>query len=177
MKLHLGCGAKLLTGWVNCDAQEREGVDIVSLVQDMLIQDGSVDEVYACHFIEHFGRHEVIGLFQKISGWIKPGGKIWIAVPDFKACVTHYQDTGNLNDIMGLLMGGQNDSFDYHKYLFDFNSLSNILVGCGFENIEKYNRDDHAVGIQGIDDYSAAYLPHMDKTGLLMSLNVVATKK
>ena len=46
----------------------------------------------------------------------------------------------------------------------------------GFSDIQEWNwrKVDHG----HIDDYSQAYLPHMDKDdGLLMSLNIEAKKK
>ncbi|GAI73713.1 unnamed protein product, partial [marine sediment metagenome] len=45
---------------------------------------------------------------------------------------------------------------------------------CGFINIKKY--DWWSVEHSEIDDFSKAYLPHMDKKGVLVSLNVEAKK-
>jgi len=57
---------------------------------------------------------------------------------------------------------------------FDFNKLKRALIECGFVSVKKYNwwKVEHS----GIDDYSKAYLPHKDKKGILVSLNVEATK-
>jgi hypothetical protein len=46
---------------------------------------------------------------------------------------------------------------------------------AGFKNVKRYDwkKTEHFY----VDDYSQAYLPHMDKlNGKLMSLNVEATK-
>ena len=77
---------------------------------------------------------------------------------------------------MGLLIGGQKTKFDFHKMIFDKKYLSSILIKNGFSDIQEWNwrKVDHG----HIDDYSQAYLPHMDKDdGLLMSLNIEAKKK
>ena len=58
---------------------------------------------------------------------------------------------------------------------YDFNSLKFILEKTGYENIRLYNWKTFLPA--DYDDYSRAYLPHMDfENGRLMSLNVIATK-
>ena len=63
----------------------------------------------------------------------------------------------------------------YHKTVYDFESIKDILLNIGMRNITIYDwRDtEHAK----FDDHSQAYLPHMDKTnGTLISLNVESVK-
>ena len=56
-----------------------------------------------------------------------------------------------------------------------FDTLKRDLLDIGFKSVERYNWKDTEHFY--VDDYSQAYLPHMDKAnGLLMSLNVEATK-
>jgi len=77
--------------------------------------------------------------------------------------------------LIGLVSGGQKTKFDYHKMIFDKRLLTNILRKCGFYDIREWDwrKTDHS----NVDDYSQAYLPHMDKeNGLLMSLNLEAKK-
>ena len=74
-----------------------------------------------------------------------------------------------------MLIGGQKTNFDFHKMIFDKKHLSSILIKNGFSDIQEWDwrKVDHG----HIDDYSQAYLPHMDKeNGLLMSLNIEAKK-
>ena len=75
---------------------------------------------------------------------------------------------------MGLLYGGQDYDENYHYVTYDFKMLSDTLTELGFKNIKQYNwkETEHA----DIDDYSKAYLPHMNRDGLLMSLNIEAQK-
>ena len=97
-----------------------------------------------------------------------------LAVPDFSSICSHYVKTGDLNSIMGLLYGGQDYDENYHYVTFDYNSLDNDLTQIGFTNIKKYNHKttEHS----HVDDFSKAYLPHLDDNGILMSLNIEATK-
>jgi predicted SAM-dependent methyltransferase len=107
---------------------------------------------------------------------LKRGGTIRISVPDFNSIVLYYEKNRDLNSVIGLLYGGQRNEYDYHKVVFNFDTLSNLLEMAGFSNVRKYDwrETEHS----DVDDYSQAYLPHLEKEiGLLMSLNVEATKK
>ena len=51
------------------------------------------------------------------------------------------------------------------------------LKELGFKDIHRYDWKEFDTGKLGVDDYSQAYLPHMDKeNGTLMVLNICATK-
>ena len=77
---------------------------------------------------------------------------------------------------MGLLYGGQDYKNNYHYCTFDYALLSEKLRNAGFVRIERY--DWQTFLPDGYDDFSRAYLPHMDFAhGTLMSLNVKARKE
>lgn len=174
--IHLGCGKKIIPGWVNvdilphCDSVVSDDVSTLETFED-----NSADEIYACHVLEHFGRHKTHDVLSIWNKKLKPGGILRVSVPNFRAICDWYFISNNINDVLGLLVGGQKDEFDYHKVVFDFHSLANMLRQAGFEDIDYYdwNDLDHSY----LDDYSQAYLPHMQKeSGMLMSLNVIAKK-
>lgn len=176
MKLHLGCGAKHIPGFVHVDIEEHPHVDFRVPVNDLsFAADGSVELIYASHVLEHFGRHE---LDQVLAEWFRvlhKGGVLRVAVPDFAAVALRYQETGQINELTGLVVGGQRNQYDFHKMIFDESSLRARLQATGFVSIRRYDWrvTDHA----WLDDYSQAYLPHMDKeAGQLMSLNLEAVK-
>lgn len=58
MKLHIGCGEKNLPGWKHFDVRKiDEHIDYVGNADDLSIfSDNSIDEIYACHLLEHFGK-------------------------------------------------------------------------------------------------------------------------
>ena len=59
---------------------------------------------------------------------------------------------------------------------FDFKTLERDLKKLNYKEIKIWNwrETEHS----GVDDFSQAYLPHMDKeNGIIMSLNIEATKK
>ena len=64
----------------------------------------------------------------------------------------------------------------YHKTIYDFKSMKALLESTGFTNIHRY--DWRQTVHKDYDDFSQAYLPHMNKeNGTLMSLNVECNKE
>jgi predicted SAM-dependent methyltransferase len=177
-KLHLGCGKKYIEGFFHVDALDFPHVDHRGPVDDLsFIASNSVELIYACHLLEHFGRKEVPLVIKEWARVLKPGGVLRIAVPDYGACAELYCQgkLKTLNDVTGLMVGGQRDQYDYHKMIFDETSLTELFRNAGFKEVRRWDwrTTEHA----HIDDYSQAYLPHMDKTnGRLVSLNLEAVK-
>ena len=179
MKLHIGCGEKYLPGWKHLDARKFPHVDYVTDKLDKLdmFADNSVEEIYACHVLEHFTRLEMSrgGVIKEWYRILRGGGVLRIAVPNFEAIVEEYLSSQNLELVMGLLYGGQNYEYNFHYQAYDFKRLSGLLRRAGFSEVELYDWRDFLP--PNYDDFSRAYLPHMDfEHGRLMSLNVVAVK-
>ena len=177
MRLHLGCGKRYLPGWIRVDAQAFPHVQHQNTVDDLNEFDAkSVDEIYACHVLEHVSRHDIQKVLVEWHRVLRPGGIVRIAVPDWDAVVSHYTREKDLNLVMGLVVGGQRNAFDYHNCLFSFDTLAERLGACGFDQVQRY--DWQSFLPKDFDDYSRSYLPHMDfEHGQLMSLNVQARKK
>ena len=178
MKLHIGCGTKNLPGWKHYDIRRVDDhIDYIGSADDLSIfPDNSIEEIYACHLLEHFGRHKVDSVLGEWNRVLVPDGEIHIAVPDFEAIVKVYNNGFKLCAIMGLLYGGQDYKNNYHYCTFDYALLSEKLRNAGFVRIERY--DWQTFLPDGYDDFSRAYLPHMDFAhGTLMSLNVKARKE
>ncbi|MEE8516667.1 MAG: hypothetical protein V3T02_08525 [Alphaproteobacteria bacterium] len=63
----------------------------------------------------------------------------------------------------------------HHRTVYDFANLEQVLIAAGFKDVRRYDwrQTEH----KDYDDFSQAYIPHMDKeNGILISLNVEATK-
>ena len=177
MKLHIGCGPKYLEGYKHMDAMEYPHVDYIGTADNLsVIADASLDEIYGSHILEHIGRLEIETVLKEWCRVLKPGGVIRLAVPDFGAVVAHYNEHQNLDKVMGLLYGGQTYEFNFHYQAYDLPRLTRLLTDAGFENVTHY--DWQTFLPEDYDDFSKAYLPHMDfENGRLMSLNVTGTKR
>jgi len=178
MKLHLGCGPRYIPGFIHVDAQAAPHVDIVGPVEKLPMQDNSVSLIYASHILEHFGRNEYKSVLKEWFRVLEPGGILRLAVPDFSACAEIYYENGladGLSGLVGLIIGGQRNEHDFHKMIFDEEFLSRELLAIGFREVRRW--DWRTTEHVEVDDYSQAYLPHLDKdTGKLMSLNIEAVK-
>jgi predicted SAM-dependent methyltransferase len=176
-KLQVGCGPKKLPDYVNIDILEESEADVLANITILPFKDNSFDLLYSSSVIEHFGRSEWVKILIEWGRVIKPMGKIYISTPNFETCAQHYIETGNLEELVGLVMGGQKDEYDWHGMIYDFKTLERGLVEAGFEHVTYYDWRKFDVGVHNMDDFSQAYLPHMDKdNGKLMMLNLVATK-
>ena len=176
MKLHLGCGDKHIEGYVNIDIRYLPGVDKIDNIRFLRrYAQNSIEEIYACHVLEHFSRWDYQSVLKRWYDILTPGGLLKIAVPDFGSVVKMYNQGTNLKTLLGLLYGGQDYDENFHHVTWDFETIKQDLANIGFDKIDRYDWKEttHA----HLDDFSQCYIPHMDKeNGTLMSLNVKAIK-
>jgi SAM-dependent methyltransferase len=81
MKLNLGCGKRIKSGWVNCDIHPLPDVDVVMNVDEFPWpwEDGTVDEIFASHLFEHVAKP--VDFVLECWRVLKPGGQLWIVCP------------------------------------------------------------------------------------------------
>ena len=180
MKLHLGCGKRHIPGFVHVDKNDFPHIDHRTEVDRLdFAEDNSVDLVYACHVFEYFDRVQAPAVLAEWRRVLKSSATLRLAVPDFPALIEVYQKYGELQRVLGPLYGRWRIDVDgstlYHRTVYDFASLQTLLRSCGFTNVRRYRVEDTIH--KDYDDYSLAYVPHMDDTGILISLNVEADKE
>lgn len=140
MKLHIGCGERYLPGYRHLDEREFPHVDYIGRAEKLsAFDDNSIEEIYACHILEHFPRSEVTNVLKEWYRVICPNGLLRIAVPDFEAIAQVYSSSGDLEQVLGLLYGGQNYSGNYHFQAFYFARLKRILTQTGFHTVSRYD--------------------------------------
>jgi predicted SAM-dependent methyltransferase len=176
LMLHVGCGNVYIPGFVHVDIRPLPHVDIVAPADNLdKIEDESVDLIYNCHVLDHIRRGQESKALKEWYRVLKPGGTLRTAVSDFAQIADRYQKTGNLDELLGLLHGRQDHEYNVHYQSFDFARLKSLLESSGFRDVRRY--DWRETIHKDYDDFSQAYLPHMDKEkGMLMSLNVEAVK-
>lgn len=183
MKLHLEGGKRYLKDYIHVDLADYPHIDYRHDVRTLpMFGDNSVSVIYASHVLEYFDRIEVREVLKEWYRVFKPTGVLRLAVPDFEALIEVYQEYGNLNLVHGPLYGrwemtGTN-TIIYHKTVYDFASLKRMLEESQFRNVRRWDWRKVFTGEhEGFDDYSQAYIRHMDKEhGILISLNVEAEK-
>lgn len=173
-RLHLGCGDRHIAGFVHVDIRPLPHVDVVSGLTSLPMSSGCAALIYASHVLEHFPRHQARGVLAEWRRVLAPGGILRLAVPDFAQLVRVYQGNGgDLAPILGPLVGRQDHPHNFHYNMFDRRSLTALLEDAGYHDVREWDwrHTEHAA----VDDFSQAYLPHMQKdTGTLISLNLEA---
>ena len=179
LKLHIGCGSRIIPGFVHVDTRELAHVDHVSRAETLeFAESNSVDLIYFSHLLEHYDREHFIEPLREWLRVLRPGGVLRPPVTDFAACANSYHEQGladGLSGVVGLIVGGQRDEYDFHQMIFDEAFLTAALLQVGFSEVRRW--DWRTTEHSHVDDYSQSYLPHMDKVnGMQMSLNLEAVK-
>ena len=141
--LHLGCGHVDLPGWVNIDARSLSHVHLVT--KDLTLaefSDNSISAIYLCHVLEHFPFKMTRILLDVFSRKLRPGGVLYLAVPDFSKIAQTYMSHKDISSIMLALMGGQDYEYNFHYAVFDRESLSKQLLTSGFSSIASFEPSD-----------------------------------
>jgi SAM-dependent methyltransferase len=82
--LEFGCGSRrAIPEAITVDALDYEAVDVVGDVFAVLagVPDGSVDEVFSSHFVEHLS--DLARLVSEVARVLKPGGTMRTVAPHF----------------------------------------------------------------------------------------------
>jgi SAM-dependent methyltransferase len=151
IKLNLGCGDKILPGYINVDvASERSGnrPDVISDIRDLNgFPDAYADEVLAVHVVEHFWRWEVLEVLKEWCRVLKPGGKMILECPNLKSACEEFLR----NDELGALPGpeGQKtmwvfygdprwkDPLMVHRWGYTPKSLARIMHEAGLMGLQQ----------------------------------------
>lgn len=151
IKLNLGCGDKILEGYVNVDiVNERGGLqpDVVCDIKNLKIfENESVDEIMAIHVVEHFWRWEITDVIKEWIRVLKPNGKLILECPNLlSACKELVKDPINYSKpdkngqrSMWVFYGdpGWKDPLMMHKWGYTPHSLAQLLYDCGLREIRQ----------------------------------------
>lgn len=129
MRLNIGAGADTEEGWTAWD------IDDCNLAQRITLPDASVDEIRASHVLEHIPRAETLPTLKEWKRVLKPGGRLFVAVPDFDRIVSAMLDGAEDANMEAYIMGGQTDAHDFHHALFNEDKLRKLLDAAGFSRI------------------------------------------
>lgn len=157
-RLHFGCGARRVKGWLNVDVVGSE-FDI-DLTADRLPWNDATFEAFAAqHVVEHLElKHELLPLLKELRRIGRSGAEIWLACPDMERVCRSYLETGGRDILedrqsrwpdfsLGAMPVQQivNVTFHQggeHKNLFDFELLCWALEEAGFAQCERRSEED-----------------------------------
>lgn len=177
MKLHIGCGNVIISGYMNID---------INPINFLVIKDDArylnkfkkkkITEIYACHILEHFPHKEIK---EVLKGWynlLQSNGVLLVSVPDFEVISNQYQQTKNIKELNEIIYGAQTYKENFHYHCWDFNSLKKDLTKAGFAEISKYDWRESIS--KDFHDASSSYFDPIEKeeNKVYLSLNVRAVK-
>lgn len=174
--LNIG-GIKRISDWTNVNSQSQsvlaitDDIDVVRKMHNLYgFANGSVSAIYSSHTLEHagFGDQE---LQETLSEWrrvLKPGGLLFVSVPDLPTLSEMYLDPELSFSqhwmVTRMMYGAQMDDMDYHKIGFDETLLATFLTTAGFCDIQRVGSFNLPFG----DTSDMVY------AGYFISLNIIA---
>jgi SAM-dependent methyltransferase len=151
MRLNLGCGDKILPGYVNVDVVEaRAGMkpDVICDLHDLApFADASADEILSVHVVEHFWRWEIRDVMREWARVLKPGGRMIVECPNIlSACQTFLQnpqqfsrEDQNGQRTMWVFYGDPKwkDPLMIHRWGYTPDSLKELLSEAGLADVRQ----------------------------------------
>ena len=120
------------------DIEPHPGVDYVGDVSDLSrFPDGSVDEIYASHILEHFSHTNTEAVLREWGRALGPQGILYVGVPDFSRTVVLYSKYGLNEWVRNFLYGDQSYPTAYHYTCFDESALALLLLKSGFSDVSR----------------------------------------
>lgn len=132
--LNLGSRDRIIPGYENMDIDPHPGVKHVGDVSSLeKFPDGSVTQLFASNILEHFSHKRTVDILKEWHRALKPGGILYLSVPDFERVVELYKRCGRVNDwIENFVCGDQDYATAYHYAIFDSKRLREVVLQAGF---------------------------------------------
>ena len=164
LKLHLGAGADIRSGWVNIDLQLRGAAGLqpprdsetvfinYDLRRSLPLENDSCELIYSSHFFEHLDYEHGWALMRECHRVLKPGGVFRVSLPNFRGLFQAYiskdHDYVGLIDIraeLPELEPGTELLVDHinfgvyqhgeHKWIYDEEKVLVLLKRLGFTSV------------------------------------------
>jgi glycosyltransferase involved in cell wall biosynthesis len=143
IKLNLGCGDEILSGYINCDI-DSAGADMMFDAAKIPFPDNSIDEIRAYHLIEHFPFRKGLEVLKEWFRVLKPSGKLVLETPDFLNTCKKFIEVDEQTRIVlyGHFFAWPDLSpWQTHYFLFTEIQMFWSLQTIGFTNIQRVPPD------------------------------------
>ncbi len=103
-KLNLGCGLDHRSGYINIDALDSVGADLVMDITDKFpFEDNSIEEIVAQDILEHLTANQQKDVFQEISRVLQMGGILKVRIPNVDEIINRF---GSDTEVRNLFLYG-----------------------------------------------------------------------
>jgi predicted SAM-dependent methyltransferase len=179
MKISLGSSThRPGPDWTLVDIDPSLKPDICSNAIDFIMPEGSCEEIYSSHLLEHFSRDIGEELVFRWVKMLKDGGTLWLAVPDIETVSRMVNDAIDpilKNDWIKIMYGWQVNIWDIHKWGYTSLSLFNLMEEAGLKNVERFKPWVESSTGKGMD-VSGGWLPDNQGNQISFSLNLKGVK-
>lgn len=153
IKLNIGAGSTVIPGYTAIDRK------LGSEAFPLPYEDSSVEDIRASHILEHMSFSEVPKALEEWRRVLKPGGRLRIAVPDAEKILANRDADPSWAYV---LMGGQTDTDDFHKSVYDEARLAGYLHQAGLVNINHWESPNTDTAAHPMSLNLEAYKPAPD---------------
>lgn len=150
LKLNIGCGGDIRDGWLNIDAIDNNGVDVIADVTDLsMFPDECSVVVENNHIIEHISYRDTLVVLKEWIRLLKIGGEFILRCPDVGKMCQRYSEgswvigpDGTERNIINVLYGNFEDPiYGVHRAGFDKALINRYLRECGLIDIKVTDSD------------------------------------
>jgi predicted SAM-dependent methyltransferase len=141
VRLNLACGSNKLTGFVNCDIEEKCNPDkILNFTEPFPYGEDTVEVIVLFHGIEHVSKRLHTGLLREFHRVLEPEGKLVISYPEFEKVAKNWLENyrGMREFWENTIYGLQRYPTDYHVALMHTPQFIELLKEVGFKDIVTY---------------------------------------
>ena len=151
IKLNLGCGDKILDGYVNVDVVATRAGKQPDIICDLhslnIFESNYADEILAVHVVEHFWQWEIVEILKEWTRVLKPGGKMILECPNLISAAEEFLKNPDIAALGGkegqrsmwVFYGdpGWKDPLMIHKWGYTPKSLATIMNEAGLTNLRQ----------------------------------------
>jgi len=152
-RLHLGCGYRVIDGWLNADLRPRtDEVLQFDATKTFPLPDNHFDFVYSEHMIEHIPYAAGMSMVAECFRVLRPGGRLRLATPDLQflldlktdkpselqqryidwSCNTFLPEVTKPSAAFAINAFVRNWG---HTFIYDKETLAETLAGAGFTDV------------------------------------------
>lgn len=137
--LDVGCGSESVAAIIFKDEEHLEvtrmdaNKDLApDVLHDITLEfpenlQAQFDVVYASHVLEHIDRVSVIPTLANLASGLKDYGELWVVVPSMEWAAQEILEQRDGVHIQGMIWGGQNTPWDYHRCGFTLAALRQLF--------------------------------------------------
>jgi predicted SAM-dependent methyltransferase len=154
--LHIGCGERLMPGWINVDISDAPGTYFADLRNPLPLAAGRVAHIHCEHVVEHLEYDDAQSFFRECHRVLEPGGSLRVIVPDAGKYLRAYAAgddaffaqlvrLGNAQNELRTKAEIINQMFRMggdHRFAWDFETMALVLREAGFVRIAESSLGD-----------------------------------